>query len=85
MAAPAVMRQEIDVPALRAQEGEIAAGRFRAGDDDEAHVAGDRFARTHHHKIDARFELERIEIVEIGDPRQCETGDFALTGFSRVA
>ncbi len=72
MAAAAMMREQIDVPALRAQKIEIATGRFRAGDDHQIGIAGNRFARTHHHEIDARFELERIEIVEIGDPRQCE-------------
>ena len=85
MAAAAVMREQIDVPALRAQEGEIAAGRLRAGDDDELGIAGDRFARTHHHEIDARLELQRIEIVEIGDPRQREAGDLALARLARVA
>ena len=85
MAAAAVMRQEIDVPALRAQKGEIAARGFRAGDDDEAHVAGNGFARPHHHEIDAGLELERIEIVEIGDPRQRETGDLALARLARIA
>src|SRR6185312_2442628 len=67
MAAASDMGEEVDVPALLAQEVEVAAGGFRTGNDHERGIAGDRFARPHHHEVDVRFEFERIEIVEIGD------------------
>ena len=44
MPAAAMMRRYVDVPALRAQESKVAAGRFRAGKDDERGISGDRFA-----------------------------------------
>ena len=47
VAAAAHMRLDVDVPALRAQEREIADGGFRAGQDDEIGVARDRLARPH--------------------------------------
>ena len=85
MAAAAMMRQEIDLPALRAQEREVAAGRFRAGQDDEFCITRDGFARTHHHEIDTGLELQRIEVVEIGDPRQRQKRNLALAGLARLA
>ncbi len=66
-AAAADMRLDIDVPALRAQEGEVADRRFRAGQDDDVGLRRDRFAGTNEDEIDARLHAERIEIVEIGD------------------
>ena len=84
MAAAADMCVEIDVPALLAQEIEIPAGRFRTGQDDEHCVARNGFARSHHHQVDIGFELERIEIVEIGDPRQRETRDLVPALFARI-
>ena len=85
MTAAPDMRGEIDVPALRAQEVEIAARRFRAGHDHEVGIARDRLARPHHGEIDAGLQLQRIEIVEIGDPRQRETRDLASAGLARIA
>ena len=61
---------DIDIPALPAQEFQIGDGRFRAGQDDEAGIARDGLARLHHDELDAGFELQRVEIVEIGDAGQ---------------
>ena len=77
-AAAAVMRHDIDVPALRAQEREIAARSTssREGSRGRRRRESPRPA-ARIDEIDARLELERIEIVEIGDPRQRRDGDLA--------
>ena len=85
MSAAAMVRQDIDVPALRAQEGEIAAGRLGAGKDDKRSVARNRLARRHHHKVHVALELERIEIVEIRDPFKRKIRDFAPAGLACLA
>ena len=72
-AAAAQVRHEIDVPALPAQEIEIGTGRFRPRQDDQVRIARNGPARRQHGDPRPRFLHQRIEIVEIGDPRELET------------
>ena len=60
---------------LRAQECEIGDRRLAAGQDDQRGLGGNSLAGPHHHEPDLRLELQRIEIVEIGDARQHRDGD----------
>jgi hypothetical protein len=73
--APAQNRGEIDVPALFAKESEITACRFRAGNDDEIGIERHGAPRCHHLDGKRRIEGERVEIVEIGNPREARHGD----------
>ena len=69
------MREDVDVPALGAQAGEIGDRRLRAGQDDEiGTAAAARRARTSDQRTSGS-SLQRIEIVEIGDARQTGDGD----------
>ena len=77
MAAVADMRLDVDVPALRAQEGEIADGGFGAWQDDDVRVRGDGLARPHEYQLHTRLHAKRIEVVEIGDAREHWHGDEA--------
>ena len=52
MAAAANMRQDVDVPALRAQEGEIADGGFAAGQNDDVGIGGNWLARPDEDELD---------------------------------
>ena len=64
------MGHQINVPALPTQEGKIAAGRFRAGQDDQIGVAGQRFARMDHADRDAGGLFQWVQVIKVGDPRQ---------------
>jgi hypothetical protein len=80
------MREKIDMPALPLKEIEIRDRRFAAGQDDEI---GERngFAGANENKPHAGLHPQRIELVEIGDPRQHEDGDrdgAVRAGFDRA-
>src|SRR5205814_8256443 len=57
-----LMRQDVDVPALFAHEGEIGQGCFRPGKDYERHVARQRLPPAHEHEVDTGFGAHRTEI-----------------------
>src|SRR5271169_7149045 len=84
MSASAMMCEQVDIPALRAQEIEIAASRFRTGKDDKCGIPRDRLAGRDHDEIDVRLELQWIEIVEIRDPRQFQKCDLTPAGLARL-
>ena len=69
------MRLQVDVPAGRAQGREVGDGRLRARQDDQRGVAGDRLAGPEEDEIDALFQPQRIEVVEVGDARIGEHDD----------
>ena len=64
------MREKIDVPPFASQEFEIGDRRLRARKNDKRGVARQRLPRPDHDQLDRRLHAQRIEIVEIGDPRQ---------------
>ena len=66
-APPPHMGRQIHVPALRAQERQIAARRFRAGNDDQIHVARQRLSGADHGQPRARLCPKRVQVVEIRD------------------
>ena len=71
----AAMREDVDVPALAAQEVEIRERRLRARQDHQRRVARQRPSGLDHDQLDPRLGAQRIEIVEIGDARQHRHGD----------
>ncbi len=77
------MRLQVDVPAVRAQGGEIGDGRLRARQDHQRRVAGDRLARPHEHQVDPRLQPQRIEVVEVGDARIGKHDDLHAAAASR--
>ena len=92
VAAAAHMRGEVDVPAVGAEIGEVGAGGFRAGDQHQRRRRpgsarpGSTMSTTTPGSAD-----KRVEVVEIGDPRQPRHGDLharsraaALPGPSRL-
>jgi hypothetical protein len=68
------MRGQIDIPALSAQKGQIAARALAAGQDDQLCVAGDRLPRADHHQIDIGLLRQRVQIIEIGDAGEGQSG-----------
>ncbi len=70
-----IMRQEIDVPALLPQKGEIGEGCLGARQDHQGGVKRQRLPRPDQHQLDTGFGAQRIEIVEIGDVWQQRRGD----------
>lgn len=64
-AAP-VMRQNIDVPAFRAQCGQIGDGRLRSRQDDQPGLCRDRLAGRDHLQLNTGFEFQGIKVIEIG-------------------
>jgi hypothetical protein len=64
------MGGNVDVPALLAQERQVGDGRFRAGQQHQVGVAGQRPARPEQVDRHVGLGAQRVEIVEIGDPRQ---------------
>ncbi len=66
----AAMGEDVDVPALAAQEFEIRERRLRARQDHQRRIARQRPAGPDHDQLDPRLGAQRVEIVEIGDARQ---------------
>ena len=64
------MGLDIDIPAIMAECRQIGDGRFRAGHDDEAGIRRDGFSWLDEDYRNARFQPQRVQIVEIGDARQ---------------
>ena len=69
-AAPAQVRPDVHVPALRSEETHVADGRLRAGQDHEVGVARQGVTRRHEPHLDPGFGDQRIQIVEVGDTRE---------------
>ena len=66
--------EDVDVPALGAEGGEVGEGRLGAGNDDE--VGGrQRAAGFDDFQAYAGGEPQRVEIVEIGNARQARHGN----------
>ena len=76
------MRRDVDIPVLRTQEREVGNRGLGPRQDDQRGIAGQRLTRWHHNQPDAGFVRNRIEVVEIGDPRQHRhrDGDRAIAG-----
>src|SRR5208283_714244 len=75
MAAAAQMREKIDIPAFPPEAGKIGNRRFRAGQNDKRRPGWQSLAAPDHHETDLAFQIERIEIVEIGDAGQAWDSD----------
>ena len=69
-AAPPYMGLDVDIPPFRPQGGKVAQRRLAARQHHQIGVAGKRLARLQHAQIDVGLGRERVEIVEIGEPRQ---------------
>src|SRR4029077_1068680 len=82
VAALAMVRQDIDVPAFAPQTSEVGERRLRARQDDEHGIARQRCSWPDQHKLDRGLYRERVEIVEIGDARQEGDGDLYRSGLS---
>ena len=61
------MGQNVDIPALLAQIGEITDGGFAAGQEDEVSVERQRMARLHDLQCHVWGVGQRVEVIEIGD------------------
>src|SRR6202046_2683877 len=68
------MGEEVDIPALFTKEFEIGDRRLAARQDDKV---GDRqrLARADKHEAHGGLNVQRVEVVEIGDARQHWDGD----------
>ena len=73
--AVAAMSEDVDVPALAAQEVEVRERRLRARQDHQRRVARQRPSGLDHDQLDPGLGAKRVEIVEIGDARQHRHGD----------
>ena len=60
------MGDDVDVPTLFAQKGEIGDRRFRSGNQNQVDISGDRRAGVNNYQRHPRLDLQRIEIVKIG-------------------
>ena len=69
------MGQDVDVPALPLEEGEVGERRFRARQQNEVGIAREGPAGLDDLDRDRLLGGERIEVVEIGDPRKPRRGD----------
>ena len=69
--------RHVDIPALGAQESEIADGGFAAGQDHDDCVAWNGLAGPHEDELHPGLHAQRIEVVEIGDARPHRHGDDA--------
>ena len=69
------MGGEVDMPAFRAKRHQIRDSGLGARQNDEPRVSGQWRSRRRENERDARFRLQRIKIVEIGDIRQERHGD----------
>ena len=69
------MRDEIDVPALIADESEIGERRFGPRQDDKVDFGGDGRSRRYPNDVDVGFGDQRIKIVEVGNKRQLQYCD----------
>src|SRR3546814_13329535 len=65
-AAAPMMGENVDVPALAAQRGEIRDGCLGPRQDDDRRLGRDGTARRNPSQLDAGFELEGIAVVEVG-------------------
>ena len=73
--AAAAVRENVDVPPFLPQRGEIRDGRLAAGKDDEIRIRRQRGAALDHRELHRGFGVQRVEIVEIRDPREVGDGD----------
>ena len=69
-AAGAGVRDDVVIPALGAQEGEVAEGRLGAHEQHDVGIAGQRGARRHEFEVHGRFHAQRVGVVEVGDARE---------------
>ena len=69
-AAPAEVAGDIHVPALGAQHREVRERRLGAGQHHQIGGAGQRGAARDERDRHVRFGGQRVEVVEVGDPRK---------------
>ena len=69
-AAPAEVAGDIHVPALGAQHREVRERRLGAGQHHQIGGAGQRGAARDELDRHVRFGGQRVEVVEVGDPRE---------------
>ena len=84
-AAAPQMRGKVDVPALRAEKGQIGYGGFRARKQHHVGIQRDHVACFDQNDIHIRLAGKRIKIVEIGDPAQHRHGNPHRRAVSRLA
>ena len=82
MPAPAVMGAQVDVPALSAQNVQIAACGFAAGQDHKIGVARNGLACTQHCQAYTRFLRKRVHVVKIGHAAEAKTDDVQAVAFA---
>ena len=69
------MRLDVDIPTLSAELRQIGACRFGARQQHQIGIARQRPTGLDNHQIDIGLGAQRIEIVEIGDPREARHGN----------
>ena len=83
-AAASDVGHDVMLPALGAQKGQIADGRFGAEQDDDIHVTRNRSSGRHKAEIDLRLQAQRVGVVKVGDAGQHWGGDPHPSGLCRV-
>ena len=74
--AAAVMRLKINIPAIGAKIFQITDGGLAAGQDYERRVTGQGVTLFNNFDGDIWLGDQRVEIIEVGNPRQTRHGDF---------
>lgn len=74
-AAAPVMRENVDVPALGPERGQIGDRRLGTRKHDQRRFRRNRLTWRNHPQLDTGLELQWVEVVEIGNARQDRTGD----------
>ncbi len=69
-AAAANVGEQVDVPALRAEEFEIGDGGFAAGKDDQRRIERQRLTWRNEQQFDLRLRPQWVEVIEVRDVGQ---------------
>ena len=69
------MGSNVDVKTGAAQRRKVCNGRFRARQNNERGIPGQRRRGPHPHQLDRRLGIERVEVIEIGNVRQDRNGN----------
>src|SRR5438876_11574470 len=65
-----MVSENVDIPTLLSQEHEVGNRRLRSGKQNEDCIRRYRLPRLDQADRNSRLHAQRVEIVEIGDPRQ---------------
>src|SRR5690625_2058876 len=78
------MSGKVDVPSLRPGEIKLAPHVAAARQDDEIGIARDHLPRPQHGEAHPLLLRERVEIIEIRDPRKTEADEMQATFLART-